>query len=918
MKTQPKRKSVFNGASLWAALGTGIILCSLPVFAQTPVGEIRLDIRDPAGAAVEATGRVENLTTGLDRRFRSDARGGATVTGLPYGQYRLSVSRAGFAAYSEDVEVQAAQISRTVTLVLAAAKFSIGVVTGTPLPGMERALEEVAAPVQVASRVDVENSGALDLTDFVNRRLDGVYLNEIQGNPAQADLNYRGYTASPLLGTPQGVSVYMDGVRLNQPFGDVVSWDLIPRGAIAEVTLIPGSNPLFGLNTLGGALSLVTRDGRDSPGSKMELSGGSFGRRNASLEHGGSNRKGFSWFVAGNLFFEDGWRADSPSNVRQYFGKLAWQGARTTVALTMAWANNHLTGNGLQEQKFVERDYASVYTKPDITATRSPFLNLNFRHSPAGNLTLAGNAYYRHIGTRTLNGDLNQGSLDQSVYQPSAADISALTRAGYRGFPASGANASNTPFPSWRCIAQALQQDEPGEKCNGLLNRTSAAQHNEGAALQVSWFGTSAPGRNQFTAGAAWDQSASRFAQSQQFAYLNPDRTFTGVNAFADGKSNVNNVPNDTRVNLDGNVHTGSLFATDTLSAGRWHLTGSGRYNRTAIDNKDQLRPVAGTGSLTSANTFGRFNPGAGLTFQLSERINAYGSYAEGSRAPTSIELGCADPNQPCKLPNALAGDPPLLQVTTRTVETGIRGNMSGKGRWNAGFFRGQNNNDILFVAATQTGFGYFRNFGQTRRQGAEAGFSGGWRRIAGGAGYTFLEATYQTAETVRGSANSSNDAAALVKGLDGTIRIPAGARIPLTPRHMVKLWADVTVTARLMMNLNLVGISSSLARGNENNSHLPDGKYYLGPGAAPGYGVVNLAARYRLNKAGELFVQVNNLFDRHFYTAAQLQVTGFTAAGNFLARPLPAVNGEFPLVHATFFAPGAPIGVFGGVRVRF
>ena len=88
----------------------------------------------------------------------------------------------------------------------------------------------------------------------------------MQGNPFQPDLNYRGYTASPLLGTPQGLSVYMDGVRLNQPFGDVVSWDLIPRQAIASMTLMPGSNPLFGLNTLGGALSIQTKDGRDAPG----------------------------------------------------------------------------------------------------------------------------------------------------------------------------------------------------------------------------------------------------------------------------------------------------------------------------------------------------------------------------------------------------------------------------------------------------------------------------------------------------------------------------------------------------------------------------------------------------------------------------------------------------------------------------
>src|SRR5262249_24602692 len=157
----------------------------------------------------------------------------------------------------------------------------------------------------------------------------GVHVNETQGNPYQPDINYRGYTASPLLGTPQGVSVYMDGVRLNQPFGDVVSWDLIPRIAVSELALMPGSNPLFGLNTLGGALSLQTKDGRSGNRTSLTLGGGSFGRKTAEFEHGGSSSNGLNWYVASNMFFEDGWRQSSPSDVRQFFGKFGWQNALT-------------------------------------------------------------------------------------------------------------------------------------------------------------------------------------------------------------------------------------------------------------------------------------------------------------------------------------------------------------------------------------------------------------------------------------------------------------------------------------------------------------------------------------------------------------------------------------------------------------
>ena len=166
--------------------------------------------------------------------------------------------------------------------------FKVEVIETTPLPGLDLRLDQVPAPVQTALAADIEASGALDLSDFLNRRFTGVFVNEMQSNPFQPDVNYRGYTASPLLGTPQGLSVYMDGVRLNQPFGDVVSWDLIPRMAIGSTTLMPGSNPLFGLNTLGGALSIQTKDGRANPGTTVRAIYGSDTRRAVEFEHGGS------------------------------------------------------------------------------------------------------------------------------------------------------------------------------------------------------------------------------------------------------------------------------------------------------------------------------------------------------------------------------------------------------------------------------------------------------------------------------------------------------------------------------------------------------------------------------------------------------------------------------------------------------
>ena len=801
--------------------------------------------------------------------------------------------------------------------------FTETVIVTTPLPGVELPARRVPAPVQTATDRDIDDSGALDLADFLNRRLNGVHVNDVQNNPFQPDVNYRGYTASPLLGTPQGLSVYFDGVRLNQPFGEVVSWDLIPRIALSSITLMPGSNPLFGLNTLGGALALQSKDGRSHAGTTVQASYGSDVRRMLEVEHGGQTAsKRLHWYLAGTLFAEDGWRDDSPSDVRQLFGKLGWERERGSVTVSLGHANNSLTGNGLQDFRILANDYASIYTKPDTSDNRSTLLNVAVRRQLRPAFTLTANAYYRDVRTKTLNGDINEESLDQSIYQPGAAERAALEAAGYGTIPASGLDASNTPFPSLRCIGNALLNDEPSEKCNGLLNRTQTDQQNGGASGQVTHRRAMHGSENVFVVGGAFDRSSVGFVQSTELGYLNPDRSVTGVGAFGDGGvtgGDADGEPYDTRVNLDGTVTTGSFFVADTVPlSARAHVSLSGRYNRTAVKNRDAITPGGGSGSLDGDHVFQRFNPAVGVTFDVSPASNVYVGYSEGSRAATSIELGCADPESPCKLPNAMAGDPPLDQVVTRTVEAGIRGTTHGFS-WNAGFFRGINRDDILFVMSEQTGFGYFRNFGSTRRQGVELAARTTMGRLTWGAGYTFLHATFESEETVNGESNGANDEAEEGEpGLEGTIEIEPGDRLPFIPQHMFKAFGDVQVTSKLAVDVNVIAAGSSFARGNENNLHEPDGIYYLGEGTADGYAVVNLGGRYALTSKLQIIAQVNNLFDQEYSTGAQLGPAGFTDAGTFIARPLPAINGEFPVRHTTFLAVGAPRRAWIGARLRF
>jgi len=301
-----------------------------------------------------------------------------------------------------------------------------------------------------------------------------------------------------------------------------------------------------------------------------------------------------------------------------------------------------------------------------------------------------------------------------------------------------------------------------------------------------------------------------------------------------------------------------------------------------------------------------------GLSFAPSRAWNAYAGYTEGSRTPTAIELGCANPDNPCKLPNAMAGDPPLKQVVTKTWDVGMRGQIGSTSRWNVGLFRSDNHDDILFVADQQAGYGYFKNFGQTRRQGVEAGGSTRIGPLSLALNYTYLDATYRTAETVGAAGNSTNSAG---PGLEGTVDIKPGDRIPLIPKHMVKASADYEFGEALSLGVDLIGVSGSYARGNENNQHQPDGVYYLGSGKSGGYTVTNLTANYKVNRQVQLFGQINNLFDREYSTAAQLGATGFSSTGGIVARPFPAVGGEYPLVSSTFLAPGAPRTLWVGIR---
>ena len=336
---------------------------------------------------------------------------------------------------------------------------------------------------------------------------------------------------------------------------------------------------------------------------------------------------------------------------------------------------------------------------------------------------------------------------------------------------------------------------------------------------------------------AAYDRSSVGFAQSTELGYLNPDRSVTGVDAFGDGVTggDVDGEPFDTRVDLDGMIHTWSVFATDTLSLGdAWHLTLSGRYNRTTHQQSRPHQSRRRAGLARRRPCVQPLQSGRRRDLQSRRaRVNLYAGYSEGSRAPTSIELGCADPDEPCKLPNAMAGDPPLDQVVTQDRGSRRARRSSAASAGTPGVFRAGNHDDILFVTSEQTGFGYFKNFGKTRRQGLELGANAPRRpRHARRRLHLPRRDVPERRDRQRREQQHQRRRGGGRTRARGHDRDRAGRSHSAHPAAHVQGVRRRAVGSRASLDVDLVAVSSSFARGNENNQHEPDGTYYLGAGS--------------------------------------------------------------------------------------
>lgn len=705
----------------------------------------------------------------------------------------------------------------------------IAVVSNTPLGNTGLDLKKISGNVQSAEDEEIHRHEAFGITDFMNRRLESVNINDTQNNPYQPDITYRGFNASPLLGTPIGISVYQDGVRVNEPFGDTVNWDLIPQVAIANMEMMPGSNPLFGLNTLGGALSVRTKSGFSHPGYRAQASGGSYGRQNYQAELGGS-KGDFDWYFAGNIFEDSGWRPYSPTSVKQSFGKVGWENDHTDLDLSFTFADNNLQGVGPTPQNNLQHSWSSIYTAPDVTKNTLYFFNLKGSHRINDELQLSGNVYNRNNNSNSLNSNTGESGCDN----PCVID---------------GASGS---------FGSAITQ-ENGTGVNVQLTSDYKIYAHD----------------NQLVIGGGYNFGNTNFSTGEQAAIFTSSRYEVAIEPMA------------TVVKINGKNTYSNIFATNTYSIFDWlHANTSMNWMQAQVQTTDQL----GT-ALNGNNSYARVNPSAGLTFNPLDafslntplkELTTYFNYSEGFRAPTAVELSCADENAPCSLPNSFVSDPPLQAVISHTLEVGVRGEFNEALKWNFALYQTQNSNDILFINSPGSVInGYFHNVGATQRQGAEFGLSGlFWDSLNWYMSYGFVDATYQTTE-------------ALSNGLPlpSTNIITPGSRIPSIPQNTLKVGAEYEVFHNGFLGSDLQYVSSQYARGDDQNQY----------SQIAGYTVVNLNARYVLTKNIELFAMGRNIFDNHYASFGQL-------GQNFFQ------NNQA----TTFMGPGAPATGYAGIRINW
>jgi iron complex outermembrane receptor protein len=743
-----------------------------------------------------------------------------------------------------------------------AALAQIVVVGITPLPGSDVERDRLPTATHVLSAQDINRTGIPNLTGAILADVSSASINDVEGNVFQPDILFRGFTASPVAGTAQGLAVYVNGARFNDAFGDTVNWDLIPPSAIKSVN-IEAANPVFGLNALGGAVSVRLKDGFADDSVSVAGYGGSYGRRAGILEL--SQQAGdIAVYLTADATHDGGFRQTSASDLYRLYMDFGWRSGPAEAHLGVTAAHDRLGNPGATPIQALAADIANIFTAPNTVDNKYVAANLNATYKLSDATSLQSVGYFQNL----------------RQYLPNGITAQVAGCAG-SGLLCNGDGTVVTTFNN-----QPVADFENGGVYSGLSVQL-LQNHAYGAAVQATDQRALGGAMNRLVGGVSFDGAEAIFSGVQKLGGFDPySREFIGPGVVQDQSDEGINP-----VRVRSITRFYGVFASDVLTlTPNLDATLSGRFNDAQIDLTDELG-----GPVHGRHTYDRFNPGAGLTYRLAPRLQVYGSYSQTNRAPTPQELSCASAAAPCTLLSFFVGDPDLHQVVARSVEVGIRGTLDdspGNMSWNVDLYHTQNTDDIIYESTVYNpNLAFYTNAGKTRRQGAEANLRCDLGHAHVKLGYAFTDATFRTPLDLNSGSNPAADD-------NGQIHVNPGDRIPGIPRHRANLVIDYSVTSQWSVGGEAVAQSSAYRFGDESNLTAPVG----------GYALLDLNAAYRPIDHLTLFVVVNNVLNKRYDSYG-----GFGPIGDV---PWPNIPGG--VTDSRTASPGTPVVAYGGVRLSF
>ncbi|MGH6836382.1 MAG: TonB-dependent receptor [Methylocella sp.] len=760
----------------------------------------------------------------------------------------------------------------------------VEVVATSPLPSGGENRDNIPAMVQTVPAEDFARTNSPSVTDTLQQQVPGAVSIDVNGNEFAQDLRYRGFVASPRQGVPQGLAVYQNGIRVNEVFGDTVNWDLISPQAIYNAEIFP-NNPVFGLNALGGAVSLQMKNGFLWQGLETQVTGGSFGRVSGLFEYG-KQIDDYSLYITGDATRDGGWRFFSPSTLFRLYGDLGYRTPGNELHFTASGARNSLGVIGPTPVGLLDQNESAVFTSPQTTVNAAGSVAFTGKFDITPQWSIASNFYIRTFEQHHTDGnDADIQDCTNSSLPNNFGGFLCLTESNFpsvtdgNAFVILDRNGNPIPFsPS---------------AIYGTVDRTSIHATTFGMALQATNNDTYFGHENYFTFGASVDRSLLSFSAKSQLGNIFPDLVigdgaFPGSGSIIATAGRIGYVP----TYLTGNTTYYGVYTLDTFGiTPELALTAGARLNIAQIVTEDATGQAP---ELNINDSFTRINPVVGLTYKILPTVTIYGGYSEANRAPTPLEIDCANKNQPCLLENQLVSDPPLKQVVAHTYEAGLRGGQTvldaGRLDWKAGYFRTDSTNDIVSEASTLTGRGFFANVPSTLRQGIEAEANFHYGNLSAYANYAFVDATYQFAGPLASPNNPFADT-------NGNVSVTPGDHIPGIPRHQVKFGGDVAVTSKFKLGADVLVAGAQYFAGDDANQNPK----------LPLYWVANLHASYQMDEHVQFFGLINNIFNNRNATFGAFFNTGTDVP---LAQ---AVRNDPRTV-----TPLPPISFYGGVKVTF